>query len=311
MNDVIDSLDVGILVEDADRNLLLANPAFTEMFQAGPPELLSDTTELSLPDGRIVEGTHRPVPLDGAAPGDLWMFRDVTAEVHARREVAEERRRLAELKSRFIACASHELRTPLTTISSFAQMLGDGPPSHQELAATMAAIQRNSERMLLLMDDLTLLSRIESGDRALETTPVDLARLARDTAERLTALVPQSPVRVTAAPGPLLNGDEQLLRQLLYAVAGIVAATQGSVVVSTHADQNGWTITAAAPAATPLTDEYLLAAALPTLDAAARRRSVALWLLIAHAIATRHRGVVTTSGDATEGTRIRAHLPLI
>ncbi|SDY82309.1 His Kinase A (phospho-acceptor) domain-containing protein [Micromonospora pattaloongensis] len=311
MADVIHSLDIGILVEDADRNPLLANAAFAEMFEAGTPELPAASTELHLPDGRVVHGSHRTVPLDGAAPGELWTFRDVTADVHARREVDRERQRLAELKARFIATASHELRTPLTTISTLAQMLGDGLPSHQELATTVDAIQRNSQRMLLLVDDLTLLSRIESGDLRLEPTPVDLARLVQDTGTRLRELLPQAPARIAPGAGPLLNGDERLLRQLLYAVAGIVAATQGSVSVSTHVDQNGWTVTASAPAATPLTDEYLLAATLPTLDAEARRRSVALWLLIAHAIAMRHQGVVTTSAEPSEGTRVRVQLPLI
>lgn len=216
-----------------------------------------------------------------------------------------------EFKTRFIACASHELRTPLTTLSTLAQLISEPPVSEEELTRTAEAIQRNVERMLRLVDDLTLLARIESGDLPLDPTPVDLARLVREAGEQLGRLLPEIPLEVAAAPGPLINGNEPLLRQLVYAVAGVVAATQGTANVETRVDRNGWIITASAPLKTPLSDEYLLASALPTPDASARRRSAALWLLIAAAIAVRHGGRLSSSAEPEAGVRITVRLPLV
>ena len=98
---------------------------------------------------------------------------------------------------RFIADASHELRTPLASIRGYAELFRRGAASRPEdLALAMRRIESESARMGVLVDELLLLARLDSG-RPLGRTGVDLGALARDAARDSQAAGPQWPIEVT------------------------------------------------------------------------------------------------------------------
>lgn len=98
---------------------------------------------------------------------------------------------------RFIADASHELRTPLASIRGYAELFRRGAASRPEdLALAMRRIESESARMGVLVDELLLLARLDSG-RPLGRGTVDLGALARDAARDSQAAGPQWPVEVT------------------------------------------------------------------------------------------------------------------
>ena len=70
------------------------------------------------------------------------------------------------LKDEFLATLSHELRTPLTSISGYVEMFIDeslGPVTKRQLRA-LGVMSRNCDRLLALMDNLLVLSRIDAGE---------------------------------------------------------------------------------------------------------------------------------------------------
>jgi light-regulated signal transduction histidine kinase (bacteriophytochrome) len=226
--------------------------------------------------------------------------------------LAAEFRRLAAQKARFVAVTEHELRTPLTTIAAFAQLLGPEGEERElpddQITRAVNAISRSTERMLLLLEDLALLNRIETA--ALAPEPIDLAALLDEVARAVRGGLPEASVKVSPTAGPLLTGDLGLLRQLLYATLGAVAATQGAVTASVGYESGAVTVTAAAPAICPLADEYLLATPLPTLEPPVRRRSAGLWMLLAEAVAARHEGLVEVSERSAGTAYIAVRLPV-
>ncbi len=71
--------------------------------------------------------------------------------------------RLEQVRRDFVANVSHELRTPLTVIHGYLDMLD--PADQPEWAPLLAEMQRQSQRMAQLVEDLLTLSRLEAQDR--------------------------------------------------------------------------------------------------------------------------------------------------
>ena len=76
--------------------------------------------------------------------------------------------RLEHMRRDFVANVSHELRTPLTVVHGYLEMLD--PAEHPDWAPMLAEMQRQSQRMTQLVEDLLTLSRLESRDAVPEET---------------------------------------------------------------------------------------------------------------------------------------------
>ncbi|MCA0435927.1 MAG: HAMP domain-containing protein [Austwickia sp.] len=84
---------------------------------------------------------------------------------------------LEQEKTAFLATTSHELRTPLTSISGYVELLADGEfgDIDPDQAHALSVVERNVRRLRSLVDDLLILSGLDSG-RAITTPeliPVD------------------------------------------------------------------------------------------------------------------------------------------
>ncbi|MBD5786636.1 HAMP domain-containing histidine kinase [Cellulosimicrobium terreum] len=142
----------------------------------------------------------------------------------AAQEASEERMR------RFVSDASHELRTPLATIRGYGELYRMGAlDTTDKVDDTMVRIEDSATRMGTLVNDLLALARLDEG-RPLRHDPVDIASLARDSAQDLHALDPSREVRIVGlAPGSIapdslrVVGDEDRLRQVLANLVGNVA----------------------------------------------------------------------------------------
>jgi len=100
--------------------------------------------------------------------GVVCYFRDISAQVHARRE-AEQARELAETanrtKSEFLAVMSHELRTPLNAIAGYVDLLDmevHGPVTAPQREA-LGRIQRSGKHLLALINDVLNFAKLEAG----------------------------------------------------------------------------------------------------------------------------------------------------
>lgn len=216
------------------------------------------------------------------------------------------------LEARFLAVISHELRTPLTTIASFTESLDTDDLAPGERSLALAAVRRNTDRMLTLVDDLMVVSRLQTGDLPINPAAVDLVALIHEAADLLAVREPHMVATVTEMDGLKLAADGSLLRELFYAVLGTVAsgAADRSAVVSMVVGPEWCTVTVTARQSEQLTDEHLMAGMLPSPEPPHRRRSTALWMLLADAIATRHGGSVRLTFDPEIGAGAEIKLPL-
>ena len=109
----------------------------------------AETLEIASPWNPAATLSLRLIPYSD----DLWMLvvRDVSRLLQ-----------LEQMRRDFVANVSHELRTPLTVVHGYLDMLD--PDEHPDWAPMLAEMQRQSQRMTQLVEDLLMLSRLESQD---------------------------------------------------------------------------------------------------------------------------------------------------
>jgi len=100
------------------------------------------------------------------------------------RQVAE---RQNHAKDEFLAMLGHELRNPLSAISSAASLIGLPGVSTDGVQRAKKIIQRQSQHLGRIVDDLLDLSRAMSGKILLNRTPLDLSALVAHTLETFRA----------------------------------------------------------------------------------------------------------------------------
>jgi two-component system phosphate regulon sensor histidine kinase PhoR len=85
--------------------------------------------------------------------------------------------RLLSMRQDFVANVSHELRTPLTVILGYLESLDDETLDQEQLRALMARLRPPAKRMKVLVEDLLLLTRLESSPKPSQTD-VDMVSVA-------------------------------------------------------------------------------------------------------------------------------------
>jgi two-component system OmpR family sensor kinase len=170
-------------------------------------ELPLDSGEVTLPAGVPDTDPRTEVGQVGAAFNRMLLH---VERALGRRAASEARLR------RFAADASHELRTPLSAIRGYAELgLRHHGPVPEDVTHALTRVQSESARMSVLVDDLLLLARLDSG-RPLEREPVDLSRLAIDVTSDARVARRDHHWRLDLPSDPVLvRGDEHRLHQVL------------------------------------------------------------------------------------------------
>lgn len=121
-----------------------------------------------------------------------------------------------KIRREFTANVSHELKTPLTVIKGFGEMFGSGLIRNPEDVQKYGAmIQRESERLLFLMNDIIRLSEIEEH---IEThlTPVNLRKAAEEVTSLLSQRAQQNQVTLLSdCEEVCIMGNESYIQELL------------------------------------------------------------------------------------------------
>jgi len=160
---------------------------------------------------REIQASDLKQRIDLGGPNDeLRQLADTFDDMLGRLDEAFEGQR------QFIHEASHELRNPLAVIRTNLEVtLADPDASAEELRHAAEVVERSSERMARLVDDLLVYAR--KGTLSLERDPVDVALLVNEAAEEFTAPANAAGVHLVhqAAGGLWVVGDRLALRQAL------------------------------------------------------------------------------------------------
>jgi signal transduction histidine kinase len=121
------------------------------------------------------------------------------------------------LKDDFVAMISHELRTPLTSISGFVKTLlrPDVVPDTTQRQHCLEVIDRQSERLKVMIEDLLLVSQIEADRVHAQWSRVSPARIAEQVVDELTPRARGRQLRLQMDAPPAIVSDEEMIHRVL------------------------------------------------------------------------------------------------
>jgi two-component system phosphate regulon sensor histidine kinase PhoR len=213
--------DLGLRIDN-----LVRNPDFVKYLRGG-----QYTMPLVV---RLDTPTERFIAFQLISYGEdqrLMMLRDVTREV-----------RMEQMRKDFVANASHELRSPLTVVAGYLENFSLDP-GLGDLAAPVAEMRRQTDRMTRIIEDLLELSRFEANDAPIKGMPIDVSGMASLLRKDVLARsVHPRQVDVAIESAASLVGDEAMVQSAfsnLVDNAAKYTPAEGSMQIRWWTDEEG------------------------------------------------------------------------
>ena len=233
MQTIFSAMHDALLVVDSNRQVILTNQTFRNLFDA--PEILVGTSlleivrdptldrlltdafrgegpvrcELTLDDSQIELHAVATKNDAGEITGALVLFHDIS-----------ELKKLDQVRRDFVANISHELRTPLSILRGYIETLLDNPKtSSEELTRILRVMERHSNRLELLVEDLLTLAQVESGNPDLQLGTVDLASFLKETIHDWEKKLASKQLNIIVNVAPdfsTIHADPTRLQEALY-----------------------------------------------------------------------------------------------
>ena len=257
---LFNSMLEGLLLLDKNKKIYLANRAFKNLFglkielrgrtmmEALRVHELDELVKRVEAEGQVFEHelkltefSERWVQVNAAVitnaagerEGTILVFHDLTRLKQLERQREE-----------FVANVSHELRTPLSLIKGYVETLLDGARNNPEVAERfLKIIERNTNRLDLLIQDLLAISALESGKVKLELQPTELHALVEKVFNDLHSRAENKGVKlVNELPAMTAKADVNRVDQVLANLVDNAikyGRAQGSVTVGGEKTDGG------------------------------------------------------------------------
>jgi two-component system phosphate regulon sensor histidine kinase PhoR len=221
---ILAGMTEGVLVTDAAGKIRLINGAVREQLQLTDDAIGKTPLEalrnieleqlIAAPSAReltFLTPAERIFAVNAAAlrnkTGTVVVFHDITRL-----------KQLENVRKEFVANVSHELRTPLSIIKGYIEtLLDERPPDPATARQFLETIERHSQRLELLVEDLLNISALESQRAQLDFAPVALRDVASAIVEELTPQAREKKMTVVMEiPDalPPARADRERLRQV-------------------------------------------------------------------------------------------------
>lgn len=235
LDTILESLEDGVIAQDARGRIQLFNGAAERIFGLSRSEVLGRPLLEVIREYELAEALEAAAVQGASQTRTLRLMRPAERELQIRsaplRSVAggldgavavlrdvTEMRRLEQVRTEFVANVSHELRTPLTAIKGFIETLLDGAVDDPATARRfLEIVRRETDRLVRLINDLLDLSRLESPHLEVQLVPVDLKPLVEECLELFRHRAASRSIELSCElQGSLWAlGDASLIRQVL------------------------------------------------------------------------------------------------
>lgn len=172
----------------------------------------------------------------------LSILMDISMRKKAEEELIKTREKALQLsraKETFISVLSHEIRTPINAVINMSRILMEDNPAPSQID-NLNILKFSSENLLKLVNDILDFTKIETGNMQLESVPVNLKQLARQTLHTLGFKLENKNLKLSldidsGIPELLLADSTRLYQVLMNLLSNAIKFTEkGEVKLSLH-----------------------------------------------------------------------------
>ena len=353
--ETLDNLAEGIAVFSPDGKLRLFNPAFARIWKLSPEflgehphvadlleqmkplfnfgenwasfksEMVEYTLDRNPRKGRLeradqtaIEYSSVPLP-DGAV---LNSYLDVSDSIKVEQALRASNAALAtadRLKSEFVANVSYQLRTPLHTIMGFADILSNqyfGALNERQMEYTRT-ISKESNKLLLLINDVLDLATIEAGRMSLNYKIIVIADLLNAAKQMTAEWARQQNLDITIdCPTELgsFEADENRMKQILFNLIGNAikyTPAGGRITLEAQREENWIKLSVIDTGiGIPDSDRARVFGKFERTNTQARQTGAGLGLSLVKSFVELHGGHIEISSNNDHGTRVSCLVPV-
>ena len=155
--------------------------------------------------------------LDLEHPLENDVYEESTPLLESMDKQNKEKEAIANMRKEFSANVSHELKTPLTSISGYAEIMMNGLVRPEDVRGFSERIYNEASRLIVLIEDIIRLSKLDEGGGEVEKEEVDLYALTREVCSRLAHKAEKHSVHVEVSGEPVsIVGIRQVLNEMIY-----------------------------------------------------------------------------------------------
>lgn len=127
------------------------------------------------------------------------------------------RQEVEDMRKEFSANVSHELKTPLTSISGYAELMKNGLVRSEDMGRFSEKIYSEAKRLIVLVEDIIKLSRLDEGRVEIEKEEVDLYFMLREICTRLSMQANERNIHIEiSGQSVIVYGIKGVLDEMLY-----------------------------------------------------------------------------------------------
>lgn len=148
---------------------------------------------------------------------ELEIYEELAPFVATINEQHENILKNAGMRQEFTANVSHELKTPLTSISGYSELIESGMASDKDVVRFAREIHRNSDRLLILINDVIRLSELDVVDMEEHFEWLNLSEIAETCVDMLQINAENHGVALTfRGETCMVRSEKQMLEELVY-----------------------------------------------------------------------------------------------
>ena len=218
---ILENLNLGILEINNDSVITKSYPKFCQLSGYSEKELVGKSINNIISQNKVDDNAKNEAvsfikkngetawliisrapfyDSEGGVAGCIQIHLDITDRIKMESDLMESKLKAEELnkvKEMFLANMSHEIRTPMNAIIGMAELL-ENSSLNQSQTSYLKAIQSSSKNLLILINDLLDVSKIESGNTILEKIKFDVQKIVSENMELLHFKADKNGVNLTS-----------------------------------------------------------------------------------------------------------------